>query len=164
MIVKFTVHGTPQPAGSKRGFPIRRANGQMGVTIADANKKSKPWQAAVAAAAREAYSGPVLTGPIIVNFTFYRVRPKGHYGAKGQLTKKGRDTPYPVTRPDVLKLARGVEDALTGVIWRDDAQIWQEALTKLWGDSEGVFVCIEARHETDQQKTSATEPGSEASP
>lgn len=33
--------------------------------------------------------------------------------------------------PDVLKLARGVEDALTGIVWRDDAQIVNESLSKV---------------------------------
>ena len=35
--------------------------------------------------------------------------------------------------PDVLKLARGVEDALTGIVWRDDAQIVNESLNKVVG-------------------------------
>jgi len=33
----------------------------------------------------------------------------------------------------VLKLARAVEDALTGVIWADDAQIVDEVIRKRYG-------------------------------
>jgi Holliday junction resolvase RusA-like endonuclease len=50
---------------------------------------------------------------------------------------------YPTGRPDVLKLARACEDALTGVIWRDDAQIVVERLYKDWGEPARVLVEIE---------------------
>jgi predicted short-subunit dehydrogenase-like oxidoreductase (DUF2520 family) len=50
----------------------------------------------------------------------------------------------------VLKLARGVEDALTGIVWRDDAQIVVEHLEKRYGSPArcevrvkylGVYAC-----------------------
>jgi Holliday junction resolvase RusA-like endonuclease len=42
----------------------------------------------------------------------------------------------------VLKLARAVEDALTGVVWRDDAEIVAEGLAKLYGTPERVEISI----------------------
>ena len=45
--------------------------------------------------------------------------------------------------PDVLKLARAVEDALSGVCYSDDALIVEEALRKVWADEWGVLVTIE---------------------
>jgi Holliday junction resolvase RusA-like endonuclease len=36
----------------------------------------------------------------------------------------------PITRPDLLKLTRLLEDACSGIIWRDDAQISDELLMK----------------------------------
>jgi Holliday junction resolvase RusA-like endonuclease len=47
----------------------------------------------------------------------------------------------------VLKLARAVEDALTGVLWRDDAQIAIEQLSKHYAERdepERVRVRVEA--------------------
>jgi hypothetical protein len=50
-------------------------------------------------------------------------------------------------RPDVLKLARAIEDAITGVIWVDDSQIIDEHLYKRWGDPARVEVTIEPASE-----------------
>lgn len=128
--IRFTVLGNAQPAGSKRAF---MRPGMKFPVVVDDNAKSKPWKAEVAAAAREVYRSDLLTGPLKVRLVFYRPRPAGHYGANG-LNKKGRETSAPVTKPDVLKLARGVEDALTSVVWRDDAQIVVEVIEKRWGE------------------------------
>jgi hypothetical protein len=63
-LIMFEVLGRPEPAGSKRAFPNPRT-GRMIVT--DANPRAKPWQACVAAAAREAMSErPLLTGALKV--------------------------------------------------------------------------------------------------
>jgi Holliday junction resolvase RusA-like endonuclease len=78
---------------------------------------------------------------LYVEIIEYRVRPKSHYGKKG-LNKKGRETPFPTMQPDCLKIARAIEDALTKVIYRDDAQIVQEYIRKVWGDTECTFVAI----------------------
>lgn len=129
--LSFTVYGVAQPAGSKRGFPVVRPGGRMGIGIADANPKSAEWKKVVAGEVRREYRGPLLEGPLHVTFTFYQVRPKGHFGAKGLKPSSPR---YPISRPDVLKLARGVEDALTSVIWNDDAQIVAERIYKAYCD------------------------------
>lgn len=143
-MITFTVHGVAQPAGSKKAFAIRKNGRPTGqIAVSDANKKSKPWKQEVAAAAREAYCGPVLEGPLRLTIKFYRVRPKGHFKANGALSKAGIATPYPIVKPDVLKLARGVEDALSSVLYRDDAQICDEVLLKKWGESAYVEVIIE---------------------
>lgn len=139
MPIEFFVPGKPQPAGSKKGF----ARGRH-VSIVDANDKSKPWQATVALFASEAYSGPLLEGPIAVTFVFFHERPKGHYGTgRNAGVLKDWAPIAPTGKPDVLKLARGVEDALSGVVYRDDAQIVDETLYDRYGATPGVSVSIQ---------------------
>lgn len=138
--ITFTVVGAPQTAGSKRAFPFRRRDGSLGVSVTDDNAKSQNWKRSVSVEARLAYDGPLLEGALSVLFVFYRPRPKGHFGAKGL---KPSAEPYPITRPDVLKLARATEDALTGVIWRDDAQIVSERISKRWGEPARCEVTVE---------------------
>lgn len=134
--LRFTVFGAAEPAGSKRAFVV---NGRAVVT--DANRKSKGWKAAVAEKAGEVYSGELLDGPLQVVFTFYRPRPASHYGTGRNADKLKPSAPaFPATRPDVLKLARGVEDALTGIVWRDDARIVTEVLRKRWGNPASVEI------------------------
>jgi Holliday junction resolvase RusA-like endonuclease len=139
-VISFFVPGIPKPAGSKRAFPIRRAGGGMGVRVTDDCAKSKDWKTTVAWEARRSYEGPLLQEQLSVRLRFVMPRPKGHFGKRGL-------KPYaplrPTTKPDVLKLARGVEDALTGVVWRDDSLIVVEYLEKLYGEAPGVHINIE---------------------
>ena len=84
------------------------------------------------------------TYPLKVTMTFYRPRPIAHYKADG--TVKPGMPAAPTQRPDVLKLARAIEDALTGVIYEDDSSIVEEHLFKKWAPTrelEGVEVVIE---------------------
>jgi len=134
VIIRFCVLGTAQTAGSKRGFIYKsKKDGKQHVAISDDNPKGQSWKHAVACSAREVHSESLLDGPLAVTMRFYRPRPKGHFGKSG-LSKAGAESPWPAGRPDVLKLARCSEDALSGVIWRDDAQIVEEHLFKHWGE------------------------------
>ena len=135
-MIRFTVYGSAEPAGSKRAFVV---NGHA--VVSDANRKSRGWKTQVSATARDAYRGALLDGPIAVTMRFYRPRPAGHMGKKGV---RASAPGHPATRPDVLKLARAVEDALTGVVWRDDAQIVDERLFKRYGEPARVEVEIES--------------------
>lgn len=131
MSVQFTVHGTAAPAGSKKGF-INRKTGR--VIITDASKGSRPWKSQISSAAVDAMAGrDPLDGPLLLELTFWVARPKGHYGSgKNAGVVKGSAPFAPTVRPDVLKLARGVEDALTTIVYRDDAQITTEILQKAY--------------------------------
>lgn len=123
------IEGKAEPAGSKRGFVNPKTGG---VIITDANKKSKPWQQIVAAAARETMDGrPPFEGPLQLTVNFFFVRPK---------TVKRN---YPSVRPDTTKLLRGLEDALTGIVWRDDAQVVEQHAYKQYSYENCVYVTVE---------------------
>jgi Holliday junction resolvase RusA-like endonuclease len=111
----------------------------MGVAIVDANPKSRDWKTTVSQTAAEQFRGELLDGPLAVEFTFRVVRPKGHFGKRGLLPSAPE---FPAVKPDLLKLARGVEDALTGIVWRDDSLIVDEVLAKRFGEQAGVEIVI----------------------
>lgn len=140
MKIEFTAYGEAKPAGSKR--PFQRKDGSLGVR--DACDKTKSWQYVVATAAREAYQGELLTGAVSATFRFYFPRPKDHYG-KGKNAGKLKDSSpgFIIKAPDALKLSRGVEDALQGVVYKNDSQIVQEHLFKSFGEPARVEVKIE---------------------
>jgi len=143
-MISFSVPGIAQTAGSKRAFPFKRRDGRLGVAVSDDNPRSKDWKAAVAWSARQTVgSGFVpLRCALEVEFTFYRLRPKGHKIGKAGPNKGWREHPYPNGRPDVLKLARACEDALTGVLWHDDSQIVTETLRKRWAEAPRVEIRV----------------------
>jgi Holliday junction resolvase RusA-like endonuclease len=135
----FTVYGKPAPAGSKRFVPAGGKRGGRPLVIDD-SKRSRPWKQDVAAIALEVMRGrELLAGPLQLELVFYLARPKGHYGARGL---RPSAPAWPTVKPDVLKLTRAVEDALTGQVWRDDAQVVLEQLHKRYGDPERVEVTV----------------------
>ena len=139
--ISFTVNGVAAPAGSKKGFYNKKAGR---VIITDDSKRSRPWKAMVSDAALEAMTGPEngsrvlsirepLDGPLLLEITFWVTRPKSHFGTgrNADVVKPG--APFaPTVKPDLLKLARAVEDALTGIVYGDDAQIVCETLQKAY--------------------------------
>ena len=136
MSVRFTVFGGAQPAGSKRAF----YRPQLGVRIVDANPKAKEFKSRVASEAAEAMHGQALfEGPLHLAVIFYRSRPKSHLGKRGLRTGAPA---YPDTKPDLLKLTRGVEDAMEGIVYRNDSQICEEHLVKEFGNPERIEILV----------------------
>src|SRR5262245_16067838 len=143
--VRFEVGGQAQPAGSKRAFPFKGKDGKLHATVVDDNPKSDRWKDRVGWAARRALgSARMLEGPLVASFSFRRPRPKGHYKVDGSLSAEGLRNPAPIVIPDALKLARAVEDAMQGVVYRNDAAIVHEELRKRWSvfGEGGVVVVI----------------------
>lgn len=146
--ISFFVPGIPKPAGSKRAFIIKnRQSGKQRAIVTDANPNSRDWKIDVQHVARSKYMGKPLLGPLILELCFYADRPKGHYGSGRNATVLKPGAPrYPLGRPDATKLTRGVEDALTGILWADDAQIVNQVIWKCYSDDaqpRGVHVRVQ---------------------
>lgn len=143
MKLSFFVAGDPATQGSKRAFYIAKIGRAI---VTEDCKENKPWRSDVRNEAEKAIAAgewKLTDKPVMLNLTFQLKRPKGHFGAKG--LKKS--APYfPAKKPDTVKLARAVEDALKGVCWKDDAQIVTEIIQKRYHDQPGCLVEI---HELD---------------
>lgn len=118
--ITITVYGQAAPQGSKRHV----GNGVM----VESSKKVKPWRQDVKAAATAAVDllpGWVpLDGPLSVSMTFTFLRPKGHFGTGRNAGIIRASAPQrPATIPDLSKLVRSTEDALTKLVWADDARV-----------------------------------------
>lgn len=129
--VHFTIYGKSQPAGSKRAFPYKKKDGSgLGVRVSDANPNARSWKQDVASAAVVAMKGSdPFQGPLELTVDFHRLRPKGHLGTRGVLPSAPS---HPITKPDTTKLLRGLEDALSGIAWKDDAQVVIQTARKLY--------------------------------
>ena len=113
----FTVLGKPAPQGSKRHVG-------KGVMV-ESSKRCKPWRQDVRHTAIDLlpdgwYAN--MDQAISLSVTFVFARPKSHFRANGQLKPSAPD--HCTGRiGDVSKLVRAVEDAMTGIVYNDDAQI-----------------------------------------
>lgn len=146
--VTFEVMGKPEPAGSKRAVPNSRDwRSRPGVTwkVLDANPKSDRWKDLVAGCARAAMlkSGmSMIEGPCWMFLTFTLERPDGHFRKGGQLSAEGLRNEHHTKAPDVLKLTRAVEDALSGIVYKDDSLIISERMSKKYGPVPGVTITV----------------------
>ena len=104
--------------------------------MTDSCRSLKSWQALIASAAGEAIQTrgdwQMLEGPVRLSLAFYLPRPKA-------LAKK----PWiaHTKAPDCSKLARGAEDALSGIVYRDDAQIVELVAAKFYAVGSQVPHC-----------------------
>lgn len=122
------VFGIPAPQGSKK--PVGR-DGKGRVLLVESSKKVKPWREAVKCAATEAFGQrprPIITGPVRMEVTFTMPKPK---------KPKAK---VPDRTPDLSKLVRSTEDALTEVgAWEDDARIVESFSRKVYvGDARAL--------------------------
>ena len=134
----FFVAGKPAPGGSKRGIPYRRKDtGRIGVNLVDSGKRNAEWRSIVAHKAAKVMDGEALfDGPLQVSFQFYLSRPLHHYRTKNRQPDFSRlkdNAPvWHAQKPDILKLIRSTEDALSGVVWVDDCQTVDIRGRKWW--------------------------------
>jgi len=134
-LYSFFVAGKPATSGSKKAF-LNKRTGK--IILAPDNIGQRPWMDSVRWAFMQTYGRLVpLTGPIDLRITFYLKRPKSHYRTQnGQIShqlKPGAPI-WHISMPDRTKLLRASEDALTGIAWRDDAQVCCGMTNKVYAD------------------------------
>lgn len=138
VIATVRVVGLPVAKGNMRRKPgggmydrAHEALGTWTVAIHTAllGSRGSPWSTM----ARK----PPIVGPVGVNLTFYLVPPR-----KIPANRRG----WPAAKPDRDKLERAVFDALTGIVYVDDAQVVDGATAKLYAvDADhppGVFIQV----------------------
>ncbi len=115
MIIRIVVYGSPAPQGSKSFKGLAKSGRAI---LAESSKKVRPWRQDVKLAAeqvRAALALPVLDEALQVRMTFTLPKP---------LSAPKRRRVFPSKLPDLSKLVRSTEDALTDAgIWRDDARV-----------------------------------------
>jgi Holliday junction resolvase RusA-like endonuclease len=116
---KSTQTGTVGRFGG-RAIPMRRNTG---------------WANRIAIKADEYRPATLLEGPLRATFRFQMPKPTSGKAAKRI---------HPTVRPDVDGLAKGLLDALNGIVYRDDAAVVELRLVKLYGGPPGVEITVEA--------------------
>jgi Holliday junction resolvase RusA-like endonuclease len=115
-MIELVVYGSPAPQGSKK-FVGTTPTGKG--LLVESSKKVRPWRMDVKAAAQALlHANPqlrMLDCPLQVAMVFTLPKP-------ASLPKTRRS--WPMRKPDVSKLARSTEDALSDAgLWADDARV-----------------------------------------
>ncbi len=120
-MIEFTVPAIPVAQPRARATAI----GGHARVYEPTNHPVAAFKSSVRLAASGAFTGAPKDCPLRVNLLFVFPRPKS-------LVFKKRDMPRirHVSKPDADNLAKSVFDALNGLLWQDDRQICEVALTK----------------------------------
>jgi crossover junction endodeoxyribonuclease RusA len=119
-MIEFTVTGNPAPQGSKKFVGTTKTGRGL---MVESSKKVKPWRMDVKAAAelvRQQFASMApLDGPLVVSMVFTLPKPA---------SAPKRRTTWPDKKPDLSKLARSTEDAISDAgLWADDARVVEYA-------------------------------------
>lgn len=115
-MIEVIVYGSPAPQGSKKFVGLSKTGRGL---MVESSKKVKPWRMDVKDAAEKAVKAHAmlapLDGPLVVSMVFTMPKPA---------SAPKRRTTWPDKKPDVSKLARSTEDALSDAgLWVDDARV-----------------------------------------
>lgn len=140
-MIIIEVVGQPRPGGSKTSGVSKKTGKSF---TRPANKHTATWRSDVSDAAVKVRPAQLLTGALVVGYIFRFNRPKSHYTAKGLL--KASAPSHHTKVPDATKLVRSTEDALTGIVWKDDALVSRSFNQKVYckpGELQGCTIIIE---------------------
>lgn len=146
-LVNIWIPGKPAAKGSMRGFTLGKSRH---VRVEPSNVGAlKMWTAHIRAHVGQIFQRPPIGRdvPVGISMRFIFAKPSS--------APKRRK--YPTVKPDVDKLCRAVLDALTGYLYRDDAQVVDgPPLAKRYSNdgSEGLILkvwTIESGREDDTQ-------------
>ncbi len=150
--LSIVVRGLPIAQGNSRAFVAQVKGGKpRAIVTTEANRTSSPlgaWRSAIATDARDEMGNrPLLDGALRVAVTFVFPRPKSHFLpiTKSRPTPVLRDDAphFHTGRPDCDKLLRALMDALTNVVWHDDAQVADVRARKVYDATPGAAITVE---------------------
>ena len=148
-MIRIEIRGwIPAPQGSKKYV----GNGVM----VEVSKRVKPWRYAVNQAAQDMCRCP-LDGNVTMDVVFIFPRPKSHFGTgKNSQRLKPLAPTHHKFKPDLSKLIRSTEDALTGIAYQDDSQICELRASKRYaaiGEQPGAIITLHPK--TDPHRINA---------
>lgn len=117
-MIQFTIPTIPVAQPRQRHRVIAAGPRQFVQNYTPAKHPVNAFKAAAQLAASQHVTAP-LDGPLSMWVTFVFPRPAS------KIRKRGPNPRYPHTsRPDLDNLCKSLKDALKGIAWRDDAQVW----------------------------------------
>lgn len=110
------------------GVPIAKARARVtmrgGKPRAYTPQKTREYEARIRAAAMDVMGGrKPLDGPIHLEIEAFMPIPESW--SRSRKLEAGLHIIMPTSRPDLTNIAKAAEDALNGVVWKDDSQIVQ---------------------------------------
>ncbi|UHL93202.1 RusA family crossover junction endodeoxyribonuclease [Ligilactobacillus salivarius] len=135
MILTFNIEPQQQerPRATGRGRFIR---------VYDPPKTAK-FKRELKQLATEVYHDAPLEGEIYLKVAFYRKIQKSI--SKKEHDRRASGEHRPIVKADLSNYLKSFEDALNGILWKDDAMIVHEEIDKYYSDNPRIEVEIYAK-------------------
>jgi len=125
------------PVGKQRARYAKRGNFVQTYTP----DKTRNYEALIKEAATQAMgSNEILETP--VNLYLYIRAPIPKSLPKKRLEACLNGSEKPIKKPDASNVLKSVEDAMNGVVYKDDSQIVNIHVTKVYSSVSGIDVCV----------------------
>ncbi|MGY0692638.1 RusA family crossover junction endodeoxyribonuclease [Virgibacillus sp. FSP13] len=139
MEIHFVIPGPCVPQGRPRAGKIQRGS-KKGRTVLYDPQKSREYKRYVSIVAKQYAPKEPIEEPLCVHIKVYRPIPASMTKKLRQLSVAGVNRP--ITKPDNSNYAKGIEDALNGIIYKDDSQIVDLQVSKFYSDNPRVEIMI----------------------
>jgi len=134
--ISFIVYGEPKA----QGRPRFKRRGNSVQTYDD--PKSNEYKDTVYSVAVQNKPPELLQGPLSVVIVCLRSMTAAILKSARKTTLAEAGKIFPLTKPDVDNYAKGVKDALKGVIWRDDSQVVELTVIKRYSETPRVEITV----------------------
>ena len=132
----FSVNMRAEPQGSSKAFVIPGTNRAI---VTSANTKMKPFRSEVTRMAMATLSDMNCDEPMLGKHVPAAIKVVFYFTEPDSIPKSRL---YPVVKPDIDKLLRAVLDALTGVAFKDDAQVVRTHTEKRYSHRDFVEITV----------------------
>jgi Holliday junction resolvase RusA-like endonuclease len=134
-MVTFKVDANP--VGKQRARYARRGNFIQAYTP----EKTRTYETLIKEASQEAMgSSEPLETPVTL-YLYIRV-PIPKSCTKKRLEAINNGSEKPIKKPDASNILKSVEDGMNGVVYKDDSQIVNIHVTKVYSSQPGVDICV----------------------
>ena len=134
-MVTFKVDANP--VGKQRARYVKRGNFVQAYTP----EKTRTYETLIRDAALEAMGASEPLETPVTLYLYIRVPiPKSYSKKKLEACLNGMD--QPIKKPDASNILKSVEDGMNGIVYKDDSQIINLHVTKVYSTLAGVDVCV----------------------
>ena len=132
--MQITIEGKPEPQLRPRATRIGNS-----IRLYDP-KTTTNYKNHVKLSAKQQWKGKPLECPLVVELDIYRQIPKSTSKKRRKLMNER--VIRPTVKPDLSNYVKGIEDALSGIVYKDDSQIVDLIARKFYSDNPRVEIRV----------------------
>ena len=134
-MVTFKVEGNP--VGKQRARYAKRGNFIQTYTP----EKTRSYETLIKESAKQAMGSTEPLETPVTLYLYIRV-PTPKSCTKKRLEAIQNGSEKPIKKPDASNILKSAEDGMNGVVYKDDSQIVNIHVTKVYSSQSGVDICV----------------------